>query len=90
MNFTIAAVATFAVLAATSTQASAVSRAVKMACIGDYLSYCSAHSPGSPGVRKCFRANGSKLSKRCVGALVKAGMVSQSEVSRRAAKLRRR
>ncbi|KUO57626.1 MAG: hypothetical protein APF80_11800 [Alphaproteobacteria bacterium BRH_c36] len=89
MHTTIIAAITFAVLAATATQASAVSRAVKMACIGDYLSYCSAHSPGSPGVRTCFRANGSKLSKRCVGALINAGMVSQSEVSRRAAKLGR-
>jgi len=89
MNTTIVAVITFAVLAATATQASAVSRAVKMACIGDYLSYCSTHSPGSPGVRKCFRTNGSKLSKTCVRALVKAGMVSQTEVSRRAAKLGR-
>ncbi|MBU1212577.1 MAG: hypothetical protein KJ587_15060 [Alphaproteobacteria bacterium] len=89
MNTTIIAAITFAVLAASATQASAVSQAVKMACIGDYLSYCSAHSPGSPGVRSCFRANGSKLSKGCVGALVKAGMVSQSEVSRRAASLGR-
>lgn len=90
MNKTIIATVTFAILAATATQASAVSRAVKMACIGDYLSYCSAHSPGSAAVRRCFRANGSKLSRGCVKALVKHGYVSQAEVSRRAAKLGRR
>ena len=89
MKKTILAAATFALLAATATQASAVERAVKMACIGDYFSYCSGHAPGSPGVRKCFRANGSKLSGRCVKALVKFGYVSKTEVSRRAASLGR-
>lgn len=89
MNTTFIAVLTFAALAFTATQASAVSRAVKMACANDYFSYCSAQAPGSPGVNSCFRANGSKLSHRCVGALVKAGLVSKTEVRRRAAKLRR-
>ncbi|MBU2582340.1 MAG: hypothetical protein KJ622_11545, partial [Alphaproteobacteria bacterium] len=67
----------------------AVSSAVKYACMGDYFSYCSDHAPGSSGVKQCMRANGNKLSKGCVRALVKAGMVSQSEVSRRAASLGR-
>lgn len=65
--------------------ASAVSLAVKRACIGDYLSYCSSYAPGSAKVRQCFRTNGSKLSKGCVSALVTAGMVSKAEVARRAA-----
>ena len=65
--------------------ASAVSARVKMACMSDYFSYCSAHKPGSAGVRKCMRANGSNLSKRCVNALVAAGEVSASEVARRRA-----
>ncbi|KUO57625.1 MAG: hypothetical protein APF80_11795 [Alphaproteobacteria bacterium BRH_c36] len=80
---------TVAIVAGASTNAFAVSNAVKYACMGDYLSYCSGHAPGSAGVKQCMRANGSKLSKGCVGALVKAGMVSQSEVSRRAASLGR-
>lgn len=83
MNTTIIAAVTFAILAATATQASAVNRSVKRACIGDYFSYCSAHAPGSPGVRSCFRANGSKLSKRCIKALAKAGYVSKTKISRR-------
>ncbi|MBU2583210.1 MAG: hypothetical protein KJ622_15990 [Alphaproteobacteria bacterium] len=89
MNATAIAALTFAVLTATVSEASAASRAVKMACAGDYFSYCSDHAPGSSGVHSCFRANGNKLSKGCVRALVKAGMVSQSEVSRRAASLGR-
>ena len=85
MNTTVIAALTLAIFAATATQASAVSSSVKYACMGDYLSYCSGHAPGGAGVKRCMRANGSKLSRRCVKALVKAGYVSQSEVSRRAA-----
>jgi hypothetical protein len=72
-------------IAAQATTASAVSMRVKLACSGDYFSYCSQHKVGSAGVRKCFRANGLRLSKRCVNALVAAGEVSKAEVSRRAA-----
>jgi hypothetical protein len=89
MNVTIVTAVTFALIAASATQASAVSRAVKMACIGDYLSYCSAYSPSSAEVRSCFRANGPKLSSSCVKALVKHGYVSQAEVNRRAASIGR-
>ena len=66
-------------------EASAVSARVKMACMSDYFSYCSQHAPGSAGVRQCMRANGTKLSTRCVNALVAAGEVSAAEVSRRSA-----
>lgn len=83
---TSAIVLSLATLALPATSAFAVSSAVKRACIGDYLSYCSQHEVGSKGVRQCFRRNGTKLSKTCVNALVTAGMVSKQEVSRRAAK----
>lgn len=73
-------------LAAQATTASAVSLRVKIACTSDYLNYCSQHKPGSTGVKRCMRANGSKLSKRCVNALVAGGYVSKAEVSRRAAR----
>jgi uncharacterized protein with ACT and thioredoxin-like domain len=65
------------------TQAAAVSPAVRVACLSDYLSNCSAHSVGSPELRKCMRAVGSRLSNRCINALVAAGEVSKAEVSRR-------
>ncbi len=48
--------------------ANAYSARVKIACAGDYFSHCSQYSPTSPAVRQCFRANGLKLSDRCVGA----------------------
>ena len=53
------------------TQAAAVSPAVRVACLSDYLTNCSAHSVGS------------RLSKGCINALVASGEVSKAEVSRR-------
>ena len=68
-----------------ATAAGAVSMRVQMACANDYLAYCSQHDPDGPGVRQCMRANGLKLSKSCVNALISAGEVSKEEVARRAA-----
>ncbi|MFA5949272.1 MAG: hypothetical protein WC807_03205 [Hyphomicrobium sp.] len=72
-------------VAFSANEAAATSLAVKMACASDYYSYCSQHSPSSPGVRQCMRANGSKLSKGCISALVAAGEVAKSEVERKVA-----
>ena len=69
-------------------QAGAVSNAVKVACLSDYLANCSSHQVGSPQLRQCMSAAGPKLSRGCVSALIAAGEVSQAEVSRRAASLR--
>ncbi len=68
--------------------ASAYSAAVTRACTGDYLSYCSHTMPGSSKLTQCMRKAGPRLSRGCVGALVKAGLVSKSEVNRRAAAAR--
>jgi hypothetical protein len=64
-------------------QAAAVSPLVKMACLSDYLSYCSEHAVGSQALRQCMSANGPNLSTSCVKALVAAGEVSATEVARR-------
>ena len=71
-------------LAALSASASAQSLAVQLACANDYYAYCSRHDPDSAAARACMRTNGTKLSQRCINALVAAGEVSKSEVSRRA------
>ena len=65
-------------------EATAASARVTAACAGDYFAYCSQHDPDGPGVRQCMRANGLKLSKGCVNALISAGEVSKDEVARRA------
>ena len=67
-----------------SQEAASASLQVQLACASDYYAYCSKHDPDGPGVRSCMRANGSKLSTRCVGALVAAGEVSRSDVQSRA------
>ena len=82
----LAAAIAFATFAAGSNQASAVSLSLELACAADYYTYCSQHDPDGPGVRKCFRATGEKLSQRCLNALVKAGEVSRSEIESRSAK----
>ena len=63
-------VAAAVVTAALTSQASAVSLSVKLACANDYYAHCSQHSPGSIGVRKCMRAHGSQLSNQCINALI--------------------
>lgn len=68
-----------------ASQASAISLSVQLACASDYYAYCSKHDPDGPGVRACMRANGPKLSTRCVNALVAAGEVPKAEVERRTA-----
>lgn len=69
-----------------ATHASAVDARVRSACMSDYFAYCSQHDPDGPGVRQCMRANGPKLSKGCLNALVAAGEVSKAEVTKKASK----
>lgn len=68
--------------------AAAVSIAVRMACMTDYLSHCSQHAIGSPATRSCMRAVGPGLSKSCIRALVAGGEVTQAEVDRRKASMK--
>lgn len=82
-RFVHAAVAVLAVCAIAATEASAVSARVKFACATDYLANCRAFRPDTPEVRVCMRKVGSRLSTRCVNALVADGEVSKAEVDRR-------
>ncbi len=68
-----------------SNQASATSLGVQLACASDFYAYCAKHDPDGAGARSCMNANGAKLSKRCVNALVAAGEISKAEVARRTA-----
>ena len=51
-----------------------VPKAVKKACRSDYFAYCNMYRVGTPEVRQCMRANGKRLSRGCVDALVAAGL----------------
>ena len=68
--------------------ASAASMAVELACASDYYAYCSKHDPDSAAARNCMNANGTRLSQRCINALVRAGEVSKAEIDRRASRTR--
>jgi hypothetical protein len=68
-------------LAFSVSNAYAVSFAVKIACRDDYFAHCSMHAVGSPGVRKCMKNVGPRLSQRCIGALADAGEIKKSKVA---------
>lgn len=70
----LAAVATLA-LTAIVPAVHAYSDKVQRECQDDYLSFCSEHPAGSTRMRRCMEANGKRLSRRCVNALVDAGEV---------------
>lgn len=72
----------FAALSAASGAAEAISSKVKAACQGDYFRHCSAHSPGSAGVRQCMRNVGAGLSTPCLVALVEEGQISKTDIDR--------
>jgi hypothetical protein len=84
----LAAVVLIGALAVSVLEAGAVSIRTKLACRTDYRSYCSSFKMGSNELRQCMSANGPKLSKKCINALVADGEISEAEVARRAADLR--
>ncbi|MCC7250242.1 hypothetical protein [Hyphomicrobium sp.] len=71
------------VLAFSTANAFAVSLTVKLACKDDYFAHCSHHAVGTPGVRKCMRDVGPRLSTRCLGALADAGMIKSKAVAKK-------
>lgn len=79
LRATISCFAVLGLFAITAGEASAVSMKVKIACKNDYYTHCSQHEPESPGVRKCMRAVGKRLSQGCKDALVEAGLAPRSK-----------
>lgn len=71
------------VLAFSTSHALAVSLTVKLACKDDYYAHCSQHAVGSPGVRKCMKDVGPRLSTRCIGALADAGMIQSKAITQK-------
>lgn len=78
--------ALFALVAAPA-GSNAVGLSTQLNCASDYYAYCSSHPVGSPGVRKCMRANGPRLSKSCINALIADGEISKTEVAQTKAKI---
>lgn len=87
-QFTQLAAVALAVVAGTgpgTAKAQSNSLSLQLACANDYYAYCSRHDPDGPATRTCMRANGPRLSQRCIDALVAAGRVTRREISRRSA-----
>ncbi len=78
--------ALFALVAAPASS-NAVGLSTQLNCASDYYAYCSSHPVGSPGVRKCMRANGPRLSKSCINALIADGEISKAEVEQTKARI---
>jgi hypothetical protein len=78
------ALATALIVVANNAQAASAS--VESACASDYFAYCSRHDPDSAATRSCMKSNASRLSDRCVKALVADGEVGKGDVARRSAR----
>jgi hypothetical protein len=69
------ALAAFALGAGT---AGAVSDRVRTSCSNDYFKFCPSHAVGSASLRQCMRQVGSRLSPRCIDALVASGEIKRT------------
>lgn len=68
----------FAAVALAAGSAGAVSDRVKNSCSNDYFKFCPSHAVGSSSLRQCMRQVGSKLSPRCIDALVASGEIKRT------------
>lgn len=82
VGFSAVAALSSGIFAPAPLEAKPVSDAVKVACSVDYKKFCKNYKVGSSKLRQCMRANGRRLSRICVDALVEAGEVKRSEVAK--------
>jgi hypothetical protein len=82
------ALASFAAIFVVTAEAASYGPAVRKYCRMDYRKFCGEYGLDSPALRLCMDKAGRKLSRKCVNALVKEGLVSHSEVKRRGGKRR--
>jgi hypothetical protein len=69
--------------AANAPFANAYSARVNAACENDYYRFCSAYAVGSTSLNACMEASRKSLTKRCIDALVEAGLVPRKYLTRR-------
>lgn len=62
--------------------AGAYTRTVEDSCKNDYFRFCSAYSVGSSALRSCMESNARNISRRCVEAMVKEGIIDPRRVRR--------
>ena len=71
------------------TQAGTITPAMQNNCANDYKKFCGEYGLQSSALNLCMRKAGAKLSPACVRALVQAGKVSQAEVDRVKAQMKK-
>ena len=71
------------------TQAGAITPAMQNNCTNDYKKFCGEYGLQSSALNLCMKKAGPKLSPACVRALVQAGKVSQAEVDRVKAQMKK-
>jgi hypothetical protein len=70
-------------------QAGTITPAMQNNCANDYKKFCGEYGLQSSALNLCMRKAGAKLSPACVRALVQAGKVSQAEVDRVKAQMKK-
>jgi hypothetical protein len=70
-------------LVAIAPAAHAYSARVNAACENDYYRFCSAYAVGSTSLSACMEASRRSLTKRCIDALVDAGLVPRKYLTKR-------
>ena len=70
-------------------QAGTITPAMQNNCANDYKNFCGEYGLQSSALNLCMKKAGPKLSPACVRALVQAGKVSQAEVDRVKAQMKK-
>ena len=70
-------------------QAGTITKGMQDNCANDYRTFCGDYGLQTSALNLCMRKAGPKLSPACVRALVQAGKVSQAEVDRVKAQMKK-
>jgi hypothetical protein len=70
-------------------QAGTITPAMQNNCANDYKQFCGEYGLQTSALNLCMKKAGPKLSPACVRALVQAGKVSQAEVDRIKAQMKK-
>lgn len=71
-------------------QAGTITKGMQDNCVNDYKKFCGDYGLQTAALNLCMKKAGPSLSPACVQALVQAGKVSQAEVDRIKAQMKRR
>src|SRR6187200_335577 len=63
-------------------QAGTITKDMQTYCVNDYKKFCGDYGLQSAALNLCMRKAGPGLSPACVGALVRAGKITQAQVDK--------